>query len=77
LKSQLKTPIWPQRDNKLFDAKGQALMEVMVCGWTEDGIKIPKAFIAVDENTMEIVSIKYPEKDLIDFLKKEWRERKQ
>ncbi len=76
LKSELKTPIWPLRGNRLFDEKGQALMEVMVCGWTEEGIKIPKAFIAVDENTMEIISIKYPEKDLIDFLKQEWRERK-
>jgi ABC-type branched-subunit amino acid transport system substrate-binding protein len=77
LRSQLKTPIWPQRGDKLFDAKGQALMEVMVCGWTKDGIKIPKAFVAVDENTMELKSIKYPEKDLIDFLKQESQERKQ
>ncbi len=75
LKSQLKTPIWPQRGDKLFDAKGQALMEVMVCGWTEEGVKVPKAFIAVDENTMKILSVKYPDKSLIDFLKKEWRKR--
>jgi len=77
LKSQLKTPIWPLRGDRLFDEKGQALMEVMVCGWTEEGIKIPKAFVAVDENTMELKSIKYPDKDLIDFLKQEWRERQQ
>ena len=57
LKSQLKTPIWPQRGDKLFDAKGQALMEVMVCGWTKEGIKVPKAFIAVDENTMKLRSV--------------------
>jgi branched-chain amino acid transport system substrate-binding protein len=77
LKSHLKTPIWPQRVDKLFDEKGQAFMEVMVCGWSEEGIKIPKAFIAMDENTMELKSIKYPDKALVDFLTQEWSGRKQ
>ena len=75
LKPYLKTPMSPQRKNKLFDAKGQALMEVMVCGWTEEGIKIPKAFMFVDENTMEISSVTYPKQDLIDSLIQEWRDR--
>ena len=75
LKPYLKTPMSSQRDNKLFDAKGQALMEVMVCGWTEDGIKVPKAFMFVDENTMEIKSVTYPEQALIESLVQEWRDR--
>jgi ABC-type branched-subunit amino acid transport system substrate-binding protein len=75
LKPHLKTPMNPQRKDKLFDAKGQALMEVMVCGWTKEGIKIPKAFMFVDENTMEISSVAYPKQDLIDSLIKEWRDR--
>jgi ABC-type branched-subunit amino acid transport system substrate-binding protein len=75
LKPYLKTPMSPQRKDKLFDAKGQALMEVMVCGWTKEGIKIPKAFMFVDENTMEISSVAYPKQDLIDSLIKEWRDR--
>jgi len=75
LKPHLKTPMSPQRDKKLFDAKGQALMEVMVCGWTEEGIKIPKAFMFVDEKTMKITSETYPKQDLINSLLKEWRDR--
>ncbi len=75
LKSQLKTPMSPQRDGKLFDSKGQALMEVMVCGWTEEGIKVPKAFMYVDEKTMDIKSITYPKKELLNDLMKEWRDR--
>jgi hypothetical protein len=75
LKPHLKTPMSPQRDKKFFDAKGQALMEVQVCGWTEEGIKIPKAFMYVDEKTMKITSVNYPKQDLIDSLLKEWRDR--
>jgi hypothetical protein len=75
LKPHLKTPMSPQRDKKLFDAKGQALMEVMVCGWTKEGIKIPKAFMFVDEKTMKITSETYPKQDLIDSLLKEWHDR--
>ena len=75
LKPHLKTPMSPQRDNRLWDAKGQALMEVMVCGWTDEGIKIPKAFMFVDEITMEIKSVTYPKQDLIDSLIQEWRAR--
>jgi len=75
LKAHMKTPMSPQRNKKLFDAKGQALMEVMVCGWTEEGIKIPKAFMFVDENTMKITSVTYPKQDLIDSLIREWRDR--
>ena len=32
---------------------------IKVCGWTKEGIKIPKAFVAVDENTMKLRSIKF------------------
>jgi ABC-type branched-subunit amino acid transport system substrate-binding protein len=75
LKNQLKTPMSPQRGDKLFDSKGQALMEVMVCGWTPEGIKVPKAFMFVDEKTMEIKSTTYPKKELIDSLIREWHDR--
>ena len=75
LKSELKTPMWPQRGNKLWDEKGQALMEVMVCGWTEEGIKLPKAFMVVDEDSWDIKSVKYPDDALVNYLIKEWRER--
>ena len=50
-------------------------MEVMVCGWTDEGIKVPKAFMFVDENTMEIKSVTYPEQALLDSLIQEWRDR--
>ena len=75
LKSELKTPMWPQRGDKLWDDKGQALMEVMVCGWTEEGIKLPKAFMVVDENSKDVLSVKYPDEKLINYLIEEWRER--
>jgi hypothetical protein len=76
LKSQLKTPMSPQRGNKLWDERGQALMEVMVCGWTAEGIKVPAAFMLVDEKTMNIKSVTYPKKELIDYIVKERHDRK-
>jgi len=75
LKPYLKTPMSAQRGDKFFDARGQALMQVMVCGWTPEGIKVPKAFVYVDEKTMDIKSITYPKQDLIDTILKEWHER--
>ena len=59
----------------MWDDKGQALMEVMVSGWTEEGIKLPKAFMVVDENSWDIKSVKYPDETLLNYLIKEWRER--
>jgi ABC-type branched-subunit amino acid transport system substrate-binding protein len=75
LKDQLKTPMLPQRGNKLWD-NNQALMEVMVAGWTEEGIKVPAAFMVVDQKTMEIQRVTYPKKDLIDYIIQEWHDRK-
>jgi ABC-type branched-subunit amino acid transport system substrate-binding protein len=75
LKSQLKTPMLPQRGNKLWD-NNQALMEVQVAGWTEEGIKVPAAFMVVDEKTMEIKKVTYPKKEVIDGVIKDFHERK-
>lgn len=75
LSSQLKTPVYPQRTNKLWDAKGQARMEVIVCGWTKEGIKMPVAFMVVDETTMKILKTTYPKSDLIKYLTQEWQDR--
>jgi ABC-type branched-subunit amino acid transport system substrate-binding protein len=75
LKSQLKTPMSPQRGNKLWD-NNQALMEVMVAGWTEEGIKVPAAFMVVDEKTMDIKKVTYPKKELINYIVQEYKERK-
>jgi hypothetical protein len=75
LKSQLKTPMSPQRGNKLWD-NNQALMEVMVAGWTEEGIKVPAAFMVVDEKTMDIKKTTYPTKELINYIIQEYHERK-
>ncbi len=75
LKSHLKTPMLPQRGNKLWD-NNQALMEVMVAGWTEEGIKVPAAFMVVDQKTMDIKRVTYPKKELIDYIIQEWHDRK-
>jgi iron-sulfur cluster repair protein YtfE (RIC family) len=65
----------PQRGNKLWD-NNQALMEVMVAGWTEEGIKVPAAFMVVDEKTMDIKKTTYPTKELINYIIQEYHERK-
>jgi hypothetical protein len=75
LKSHLKTPMLPQRGNKLWD-NNQALMEVQVAGWTEEGIKIPAAFMVVDEKTMDIKKVTYPTKEVINGVIKDFHERK-
>jgi hypothetical protein len=75
LADELKTPMSPQRDNKFFDEDGQALMEVMVCTWTEEGIKIPAVFAVVQQDST-IVSEYFPTQDLIDSIIQEYKDRK-
>ena len=55
-------------------AAGQALMEVMVAGWTKDGVKVPAAIMLVDESG-KILRATYPKPGLIDELTKEWKDR--
>ena len=72
LADHLKTPMAAQRGNKFFDVRGQALMEVMICGWTEEGIKIPKVFMTVTTDTGEILGVTYPTSQLIDDIIEEY-----
>jgi branched-chain amino acid transport system substrate-binding protein len=74
LSKELKTPMSPLRGNKLWDEKGQALMEVMVAGWTKDGVKVPAAIMLVDESG-KILRATYPKPEVIKDLTQEWRER--
>ena len=64
----------PQRGDKMWDAKGQALMQVMVAGWTKDGVKVPAAIMLVDESG-KILSTTYPKPEVITELTQEWKER--
>jgi branched-chain amino acid transport system substrate-binding protein len=74
LSKELKTPMSPLRGNKLWDAKGQALMEVMVAGWTKDGVKVPAAVMLVDESG-KVMRATYPKPEVIKDLTREWQER--
>jgi hypothetical protein len=74
LAKELKTPMSPQRGNKMWDAKGQALMEVMVATWTKDGVKVPAAVMLVDESG-KILRATYPKPELIKELTQEWKDR--
>lgn len=74
LAKELKTPMSPLRGDKLWDEKGQALMEVMVAGWTKDGVKVPAAIMLVDESG-KILRTTYPKLEVIKDLTKEYQER--
>jgi ABC-type branched-subunit amino acid transport system substrate-binding protein len=74
LAKELKTPMSPQRGNKIWDAKGQALMEVMVATWTNDGVKVPAAIMLVDESG-KILRTTYPKPELIKELTQESMDR--
>lgn len=75
LSDYLKTPMYPQRVNKFFDEDGQALMTVQICGWTEEGCKIPILWAEVDVETLEILSVETPPEELRDVLIEEFYER--
>jgi branched-chain amino acid transport system substrate-binding protein len=75
LSKELKTPMSPLRGDKLWDAKGQALMEVMVAGWTKEGVKVPAAIMLVDESG-KILRATYPEPGLAEDLIQESMDRK-
>jgi branched-chain amino acid transport system substrate-binding protein len=74
LSKELKTPMSPLRGDKMWDEKGQALMEVMVAGWTKDGVKVPAAIMLVDESG-KILRTNYPKPEVIKELTQEWKER--
>jgi ABC-type branched-subunit amino acid transport system substrate-binding protein len=74
LAKELKTPMSPQRGNKMWDEKGQALMQVMVAGWTKDGVKVPAAIMLVDESG-KILNTTYPKPELIKELTAEAKDR--
>jgi hypothetical protein len=64
----------PLRGDKMWDEKGQALMEVMVAGWTKDGVKVPAAIMLVDESG-KILKTNYPKPEVIKELTQEWKDR--
>jgi len=74
LSKELKTPMSPLRGDKMWDEKGQALMEVMVAGWTKDGVKVPAAIMLVDESG-KILRTTYPKPEVIKELTQEWKDR--
>ncbi len=74
LSKELKTPMSPQRGDKIWDEKGQALMQVMVAAWTKDGVKVPAAIMLVDESG-KILSTTYPKPELIKELTAEAKDR--
>jgi branched-chain amino acid transport system substrate-binding protein len=74
LSKELKTPMSPLRGDKMWDEKGQALMEVMVAGWTKDGVKVPAAIMLVDESG-KILRTNYPKPEVIKELTQEWKDR--
>jgi ABC-type branched-subunit amino acid transport system substrate-binding protein len=74
LSKELKTPMSPLRGDKMWDEKGQALMEVMVAGWTKDGVKVPAAIMLVDESG-KILRTTYPTPEVIKELTAEYKDR--